>query len=746
MQAGIAPPQPMAPAPPVVPPVQPQTPPMPPPPQGKPKKSKPIQFSAKKVAELKKDIDQKFDDWKQQRRIRDAQVILNLAYYVGSQYLYFDAFNSKLMPVDIPVQDQTLAVFNRIQPKCRYALARMTNQLPCGQAIPNSNNSEDVQAAEIGTDWLKHSYRTNKIPKVHREAALWTIIGGNAWEKVVWDSQAGELYADFEQEPDVEPGVDPVTQMPLLDDQQQPVMQPKLDPVTQMPMMKDKLGKNGQPVISNTWNEGKVRRTVVGPLNMYYEMSIQDWDDVDECIERQSKSVEWVKKHIPNCEDVVADVPENIDNAYAMMYNSNVASSANTLKNSVAVKEYWLKRCDDYPQGAHVIIVNHEVRVAEPMDVFSGFELPYSISGYINVPGQIWCIGLPEPLISPQQTYNKTMSQVIDNANDMINIKILEHETTRIVDPITDQSGERVKYSGEKPEFWQPLPLPQTHFQILAKIEDNFDVISMIHRVAEGQVDASINSGDQVDAITENDKMGANPIIDSFGEMIAHAAHLELEIVQDKVVDEVLIRISGEDGKYKMKPFRGADLKNNTDVALIPGSMSQESPAAQRRKIEMMLQNNVLAQLPPLKAQAFLEEMLKLMNLGNSAKFIQEINSSADRATNENQGFFAGVPAYVLPWDDNDIHIEVVERLLNSPEFENWDKPNKDLAVSHWNAHVQKRNEIAQQQAQGGMTTPPLGQGPAVMAGGGGPQGAPPMTGKPEPIPSPKQEMAASVH
>jgi hypothetical protein len=696
-----------------------------------PKKDKPIKFSAKKVEKLQADVMLKYDDWKEQRRLRDEQVILNLAFYVGSQYLYFNRAQSRLTPVDISVQDQTLAVFNRVQPKCRYMLARLTNNLPTGQAIPNSNNSEDVQAAEIGTDWLKHSYRINKLPKVHREAALWNIIGGNAWEKVVWDSQAGELFADYEQEPDMEPQMDETTQMPMLDENNQPVMQQKIDPTTQMPMMKDKLGKNGQPIITDTWNEGKVRRTVVGPLNMYYEMTITDWDDVDDCIERQAKSVDWVKKHIPGCEDVVAEPPENIDNAYAMMYNSEITGSANTMKNSVAVLEYWCKRTSEYPEGLHMIIVNNKVRVAEPIDVFMGFELPYAIAKFIEIPGQIAGMGLPEPLISPQQTYNKTMSQIIDNANDMINIKILEHETTRIIDPITDQSGERVKYSGEKPEFWQPLALPQTHFQLLGKIEDNFDVVSMIHRVAEGQVDASINSGDQVDAITENDKMGANPIIDSFGEMIAHSAHLELLIVQDKVDDEILIRIVGEDGKYKMKPFRGADLKNNTDVALVPGSMSQESPAAQRRKIEMMLQNKVLAELPPLKRAAFLQEMLKLMNLGNSAKFIQGLNSTADRADHENQGFFNGVPAFILPWDDNDIHIEVVERLLNSPEFENWPEEFKNLAVQHWEAHVQKRDEIAMQQAAQGISTPPVGKDLPEGTAGGSMKPGKPMAAEP---------------
>ena len=699
-------------------------------------KDKPIKFSKKKVEQLQKDIMKKFDDWKEPKRILDAQNILNMAYYVGSHYLYFDKIAMRLSPVTIDVQDQTLAVFNRIQPKCRYSLARLTANLPTGQAIPNSNNSEDVQAAEIGTDWLKHSYRINKLPKVHREAALWAIICGNAWEMVVWDAHAGETFAEYEQENVMAEKMDEATGMAAIGPDGQPIMERQLDPITGMPMMQDKLGVNGQPIVADTWNEGKVRRTVISPLSMYYDMSLTDWDDVDDFIRRESKSVEWVKRHIPGCKDVVPQAPDNIDNAYAMMYNAEDIKSSNVMKETIPVLEYFSKRTDEYPEGCHVVIVGNDVKIAEPVDVFAGFEHPVAMTKYIDVPGRIPGIGLPEPLISPQQTYNKTMSQVIDNANDMINIKILEHESTRIVDPITDQSGERVKYSGEKPEFWQPQALPQTHFQLMAKIEDNFDVISMVHRVAEGQVDASINSGDQVDAITENDKMGQNPIIDNFGEMIAHSAHLELRIVQEKVDDEILIRIVGEDGKYKMKPFRGADLKNNTDVALVPGSMSQESPAAQRRKIEMMLQNKVLAELSPLKREAFLQEMLKLMNLGNSAKFIQGINSSADRATHENEGFFSGVAAFVLPWDNNDVHIEVVERLLNSPEFENWPEENKNLAVQHWEAHVQKRAEIAEAEAAKGITTPPPGQ-PAPPTGAPGAGASPP-----KPMTPVKQEPA----
>lgn len=678
------------------------------------------------IDRLTRQILDKFSRWKTLRYIDFRQYVINISLYVGRQWYGWDSTTARLVEIPKIRQWHSQAAINRIQPKCRSAVSRLTSNLPMPDVAPASGDYSDEYGARAAVALLKWNHREQRLQKKYRNLALWTVVCGHAWLKDEWDVDSGATKQNYAQQPKLEPMLDEMGQ-PALDDMGEPAMTEAVDEFTGEPILEDVLDEMGQKVVESVMKEGATRTSVIGPVQMYYDTDYSEWEDVIDCIERNFKPLDWIREHIPNCEDVVQEQGIGMDDAYQMMYQTiaDGTSSSTNSKQSAAVLEYWMKSTIEFPKGLHVIMVNDKIRVIEEMPGLEGDRLPYSHTRCIPIPGSLRGQGFPELLYDNQMAYNKAFNQNLDNAQLMLNKKYLVHKQTTMDDP-DDTAGQVMQWEGPyEPRELTILGLPQGHQQIMIQGEKNFDDLTMIHKISEGGSSPEINSEDQVSAITENDHKSSEPMIEEFLEAISMSCKNRLIYYQTFGPDEMILKIVGADGKVSLKPFRLSDIKNNTDVYLTPSSMMTSSRSARMREIQGLAQSALIEVMSPEERKAFTGLVMRHLHYAENEQALNELTVEETYAERENQKMANGEMAYVLPFDNHDVHIQVVLMRMKSAEFEDYPNPIKDLFWQHYQMHQQAKMEILEQvpqmmgEREGALPGKSEGQGPGEEQKGG---------------------------
>lgn len=697
-------------------------------------------LSKKQIPEMESKIMQKFSDFKDPRKPKEARWIENIAIYSGRQFLEFDKLTHRLEMLEPETEKEVRMIFNRVLGKCRSAVARNLKALPTAEVIPNTSDTADENAAQVATDWLEqnHAEPLQRMKKTYRDFVNYVVVCGEGFLKDVWDGSKGDTKQVMKQEPVFQMVGKPVVGedgQPAVDEMGQPMMEqaeePMIDPQTGVQATQEAVDKDGNPVVEAEYKTGDTCTMAVGPLQMYYDMAYREWSDVPECIQREFMPVIYVKANYPNCEDVVETDSSSMDIAYQSLYDSQIDKNS-TLKKGVEVLEYWSKSTEDFKQGVHAILVGGKLKLFEPMDTLNGEELPYSHARYIPIPWSMGGIGMPELLEYIQKAYNKTVSQIIENAGDIINLKIWENFATIINEVITDSCGQRIKYMGPKPTIETPPALPQTHFQLIQNLLRDFDDISMIHREAEGGLNPSINSGDQLETQTENDQAAHEPDSAEITDAIVKSCRLRLQYIQNNVDDSRLIKTVGKDGEWKIASFKGADFRNNTNVILRPATAMQASRSTQVKEMKMMF--DAMAGNPDAMSteqrKIFFASALEQLHYGSQKAMMDDLNPQEAKAKRENREMMKGLPMFVMPWDDNGVHKTVVENFIISEDFDSLPKTSKDLFIQHFEGHVDMINKLAAASAMavGAGSSPVAGappganQPPSRAAQPGGPQ------------------------
>lgn len=663
--------------------------------------SKPvITLKGVNLDELKKDIIEKRDTWRKQTKTLQGRWVESLAFYVGKQYTLWDDTSNKLT-FKKPATDKSIRLtFNYVLSKCRTMLSKMTSSTPTAEVLPASTDDEDVRSSESGTSVLSHNHRVYKYQRTYRDFALAMICFGQSWIKTVWDPTYGKKYVKFKEQPVMREVIGPLTNPdgtpqldeagnpitgPQIGEDGQPMMEPEIEDLSGEPKMEPVL-RRGKPVVEAEWYEGRPKKTAVNPLNMLYDRTIADWEEVPECMEQNVVTRAWCKKYLPGCDAIKGDANGSDD-----LYHQVLTSGGENIENNeerVWVFEYWTKATDDFPQGARVILVNDEIVVATPMPTLEGDELPYDEGKFLSIPGSSVGIGLPEILTEPQQAINKIISQIVENANDVLNIKLLRNVLTEILTPITDAAGQHVVYRGVKPEYMTPPTIPPSLFQLVSTMKTILDDLSGIHTVSEGGSDPSFNSGDQVEAQGENDRMKFTTTIDDMLMAITGSCRKELMYFQSEASMPMKVKILGKSRKYTIRDIQGSDIRNNFDVFINPASMMNQSRSSMRNEILKVIESpaiKLMAEKNPKEAMTFVMSSLRHLHWGEAEKFYDTLDPHSQKAEREHADIAAGGQAFVLPFQDHAIHLLKHEEWMNSAEFDELSETAKQNAIKHWN-------------------------------------------------------------
>lgn len=518
---------------------------------------------------------------------------------------------------------------------------------------------------------------------------------------------------------------------------------PVKHPVTGKPQMRQvRDEETGNPLIDKLEFDGRVKKSAIGPMNMFYNPVILNWEDAFDCVEVQYLSIDVIKNTYAAASNLAEKDYENNDfNPWVQVFKTVIERNPYGTQWGIPVYEYHCKSCEAFPRGLKVIVIKGKIVAGGPEETFNGDELPYDHSGFDPIPGCFRHLSLPMILTNPQKIRNMLLSQYINNAKLFEIGRVLAQEGTKFSDKITN--GNQVIYyknAGNIPTFMNPSAISGAHEKLIDRMDNDIDTLSGISKTAEGNPPPSVTSAEMSESVTENDYKGTGLVVDMFMLAISKSCNKELRLMQDSAPDDILVRFfGGPGGKTFCESFKKTVLRNLPDVAIIPGKSLSESRASKRKDIELMLPIVTQQAGNPDQQKIIIDKVLDWMEWGDEEAMVayltKQQNCIMDKICELKAS--ANLPDFQIrpmPWHDMKIWMDVLEtELLNEVQFNKEPEVTKKRLIDLYD-EIQKILTQQQQQAamkMGGGQLPPGGPPkpglpPGAPPPGGHPQGPPP--------------------
>jgi hypothetical protein len=567
---------------------------------------------------------------------------LNLSFYRGAQWVFYNRGRldrPQLDPHRVTLTD------NRIVGIVRTELAKMTKAKPAWQVIPTTPQDEDLQAALMGEKVLDYLWRHLSMRNRLVDSLLWSRICGGGFWKIVWDSAKGQ-------------------KVQIAADQDgQPVMHAE----TGAPMKPEHFeGEMPEGLQSKTIATGDVCVESVSPFEIYPDPIPYELEDCEWLIQETVKSPEYVKLHFDQEVTPDAEVSSGMMEARATPMATEGGGSSSY--KGVKLREYWCKPNSTHPQGKRAVWAKGKMLYEGP----NPYEvLPYIMFKGIPVPGRFWPTSVVENLRGPQTELNKIRSQIVENAQRIGNPALLKSKQANV--EYSGVPGEEVLYDdttqNAKPEYLQPPQMPQYVLQQQDRIEQSMQEISGQHEVSNAQVPAGVKAASAINLLQEADDTRLGPAIYDMEEALARGGEMLLKLVAKNWTDERTILIAGKDHALDSMVFKGAMLKENTQVEVQAGSAFPKSKAAKQAAIQeqLGLYFQYMGQQPINKRM--LGKVLEDMEAGALAKLFGDISKDESQINSENQQIAQGAQIPINTYDNHQAHVEGHTEFQKGPTY-----------------------------------------------------------------------------
>lgn len=621
------------------------------------KKAKDKQADQSLVSLTKERIEQTKD------QINNAQNYINLSYYLGKQWIHWDATNKRVYEAS-PTPGKCQFTANRIQKIVRTELAKITKNKPIMTCVPASNAEDDVRASDVGDKILEYlEYKHEMHQKVDKKVLMWGLTTEAGYVHPYWNVGKGE-------------GVQ--------------------DPET------------GQKVMT-----GDEAVDVLSPFEVMLDPDAKTWDDLAWFIKPKVRKVKYIedtygKKVAPDSEVIENGMARQMESLYAKYGQKPEKKS----KDMVTIYECWEAPSKEYANGRRWAVAGDQLLYSIE-DIGFGSEddteriLPLFPFINIEVPGRIQGQAIVEVLIPIQREYNRSRSQIIDNADLMADpIWLIQDGAVEDEDDIPTGAGGILNYNNgfNIPQRDQPPSLSADVYRNLESLQEEFYFISGQQEVSHGSAPTGVTSGVAIGYLQEQDNTVIAPTISNFISCKQGYMGYLLKMVKFKYDYPRQIRIVGENNEVNLMEFRGSDLRS-TDVRIQEGTMYQDSKPAKQQWILNMIQAGVL------NPQTDRGMIIRMLDIGLVDEMYDESQIDVDQARKEHvlwekQDFDNVI---VRDFFNHEAHIVEHNRFRKGDVYDDMgplEQQRIDEHVLEHQVYVQKAQAEAMQQAmmmQGGM-------------------------------------------
>jgi hypothetical protein len=611
-------------------------------------------------------LNKKFEQAKLTRQRLEPLWYLNMAYYTGDQWLYWNRGRLERPKLDAW---RFLAVDNRIQPIVRTEIAKMTKQQPAFQVTPQSGDDVDLMAAKLCETLLGFQWDNLELRDRMMEALHWSRITGCGFWKIFWDKSLG-AGTQVLVTPDGKPA---------LDDNGRPLKADGLDQGTLQQLAQ-------QGVVVKPINEGDVRVEVRSPFDIYPDPLARSLQECEWLFEETVKSPDYVFKRYG-----ITVEPDTMPTTGIV--ESRLWSGFDVRKTGVRVREYWCRPTKDYPNGCRTVIIRDKIvdHDDNPFDC-----MPYLMFENIDVPGRFWPDSVVTQLRGPQTELNKIKSQILENAARIGNPALMTSRQAGV--EYSGRPGERIMYDSTvadaKPQYLQPAEIPGYVREQIQRIEESIREISGQHEISGGNVPAGVTAASAINLLLEQDDTRLGPAVYQLEDILARSGQKIAKLMAQYYTTERTVALSDDEGTWDVFGFRGSMLNGNTKVKVQAGSAFPRSKAAKQAAmndiLHLFIQNGVAFD------SRNLGKYLRDMEVGGLERLIDQFSVDESQISFENSKLASGMQLPLNPFDNDQAHISGHTDFQKSAKYRQLPPQLQQMFEMHVQGH---RDRLAQQQA-----------------------------------------------
>jgi hypothetical protein len=535
------------------------------------------------------------------RRPHEVQWWNNIAMVAGDHHAQYDP-NKALFEDRDPNWSASMSgkkpriVVNHSLSVARTELAKLSKSRPIMEVIANSDAPDDIAATKVAKGALDFAEWKFKVQKLRRAAWWWMFNCG-----------VGAIYCGYDHLND-DAGtfkflIDPETGEPTFSPRRHKEIQDMVDAG-----LLEELPEEEYPL-------GELEYKVYSPFQLLPDPAALDFQEINDLITtevvdldvligmygRTAAKLNPEETHLGTMEKLMMDRIGAVNPAYDSFD-----------KDACYVHTYWLQ--PNYYRGNQLLSNGIYFRWAQdqildvsPTFPFSDGRIPFAFYEHIPSTTSIW----PDTNINQIRGLNlevdKTTSQLIEGKDFMANPMWLLATQHKIKGQIKNVAGGMVRYvhvpNVPPPQPVQGLTLPPQVDNLLAGLREQILDVSGQSEVSRGNVPTGVRSGVAVAYLQEEDDTKLGPTIENAEMATALLGSLTLSRFGQFYTVQRIIRWKKDTTKFDAMKFKGADLKNNTDVVCQAGSAMPKSKAARQQYTLELVQLGVLTDPKEIKEE-----------------------------------------------------------------------------------------------------------------------------------------------
>lgn len=500
-----------------------------------------------------------------------------------------------------------------IGPIVKRKISASTQRIPGYEVIASTSDFEDYTAAELAENVLKSGYDIWGLRQAFKKLVWNALVTEEGFIMARWDASIGP-FVDVSRHPLAD--AEPEFTEPVIDE----LTGEELEPAQEIP---NPYADQPDPENPEWIGMGEVDVTVWGGLEVLWEPGVDfeksRWYAIESA--RPCDVVEAEEGFIGG-EDMKLK-PDATTNTFSTPKPSAKA------QNLVMVTEFLERPCPKYPKGRRCIFANNrEIFPSEDyplrdnkgqvVDAPCIHRLSYAIDGASER-----YRGLVPSLVDAMRTYDMGVNKVAEWIQLMMVPQWMAPEGSVLTAP-SDEPGLIIEYdltnaAGKQPEVREVGNVPPELFTLQDRSRSEMAEISF-----DNQAPAGVESAKGFQAWAESLQLAWQDFIIDLATVHAAIARDCLTIVQSKYSEERMVKFRGSTGWENIPDFRGADIRNQTDVSVSPGSLESRTRAAIETRIAQI--NNMFpGYFPP-------PVVIAAMNSANPDKLLEGFERDEARA------------------------------------------------------------------------------------------------------------------
>jgi hypothetical protein len=568
------------------------------------------------------------------RMAHESQWMTNIAYLLGMDGVTFNATTRQWQPVNRAASylKKNRIHVNKILPTVQNRLARLCKNPPKYDVRPESNSTEDKDAARLALQTLEAMWDKLTINKKRLFLYMWVQQCGHAWGKVYWDVSSGQWMSN--------------------------------------------------PETGEADFEGEVAFDIKPPFQIFPDPMAKTDDDVLKSwlIEANVRTLDYFKQHYPEKGHLVKE-----ESAWLMsaQYEQRISSLNNrgpsgsgmqeSLKNSAIELIKYEARSKEYPNGRMIVVANGILLEDKELPVG---EIPYRKFDDVIVGGKLYSESIITHLRPVQDQFNETIRRRSEWTKTLLAGKYKAARGSGLAqESLNDQSGEVVYYDAvpnapNGPEPIQVPMIPQWAYAEEDKLTQMLNDISGISEVSRGTLPSASIPAIGMQLLTEQDDTRIGVMTEQHEYAWAGIGSLILKYVEKFWVLPRKLKMAGPDMSYMVKEVTGSDLRGNTDVIVIRGSTVPGSKTLNRQDIMTIYQAGLLGDPADPKVR---EKVLDMLEFGDVQGVWEDLALDKNQVRRVIETLESGQPVNVSEFDNHAVWLVELNKYRKGDKWDSLD-------------------------------------------------------------------------